>query len=78
MEEKQPSAKDRAIEVFAVHISGLMDRVIARPDILDLIGTYYAGDLVFQIHNGAVVIARRDISGPPDVVPSDWMNEGGE
>lgn len=78
MTEQQPSAKDRAIEMFAVHISGLMDKVIARPDILDLIGMYFAGDLVFQIHDGAVVIARRDIPGPPDTVPNDWVDRGGE
>jgi hypothetical protein len=62
---------------FALHISNLFDAVIARDDFPELLGMYAAGDLVFQVHDGAVIMGRRDIGGPPDEVPEEWVGDDG-
>ncbi|WP_217251909.1 hypothetical protein [Streptomyces sp. AC602_WCS936] len=63
----------KAREKFARHIANLFDSVIARDDFPELVGMYMAGDLVFQVHDGAVIMGRRDIDGPPDEVPEEWI-----
>lgn len=72
MEDQSP--RGQALNLFAQHIANLFDRVIGRPDSLDLVGMYNAGDLAFQIHNGELVIARTDIAPPPNEVPTEWLD----
>jgi hypothetical protein len=60
---------------FALHIGNLFDAVIVRDDFPELLGMYMAGDLVFQVHDGAVIMGRREIPGPPDEVPDEWGSD---
>jgi hypothetical protein len=64
------------IDIFMQHISNLFDTVLQRPDVMDLIALYNSGDLVFQIHDGQIIIGRQDIVGPPDSVPEEWTDAG--